>query len=190
MLMFFFFNDDKLKETLEAKETNREIEVSAEEEPCEIVKNIFNEPHPTDSPRRMSLTQIAARYEKETQERIRACSTQVKTLQKELAEARARLRKLEERNALLEAEHERHKNSLVCLTDRLADLERENARLRDAIGHFYGECAELVQGTATATAPTVVAQHHYYPGSLHVSGSHLPDAHFNPAPTGHELSRK
>lgn len=50
MLMFFFFNDDKLKETLEAKETNREIEVSAEEEPCEIVKNIFNEPHPTDSP--------------------------------------------------------------------------------------------------------------------------------------------
>ena len=132
MLMFFFFNDDKLKETLEAKETNREIEVSAEEEPCEIVKNIFNEPHPTDNPRRMSLTQIAARYEKETQERIRACSTQVKTLQKELAEARARLRKLEERNALLEAEHERHKNSLVCLTDRLADLERENARLRDA----------------------------------------------------------
>lgn len=154
---------------------------------------------------------MVSRYERETQKQMKECRTKAEALRKELSEAKRqcaacrkerdearalaekrlkRCRELEERNARLEAEHERHKDSLVCLTDRLADLERENARLRDAIGHFYGECAEFVQGASTPTAPTVVAQHHYYPGSLHVSGSHLPDAHFTPAPTGHELTRK
>lgn len=77
------------------------------------------------------------------------------------------------------------------MPDRPPDRPRgENERLRTAIGHLYGECAEFVQQAAGTTKPTVVAQHNYYPGSLHVSGSHLPDARFNPAPTEHKLDPK
>lgn len=209
--MFFFFNDEQLESKLEMKETDREIKASFEGKPYELVKDIFMEDDTTERSRRPSLGEMVSRYERETQERMKEYRTEAEALRKELDEAKRqcaawrkerdearaladkrlrRCRELEERNARLEADHERHKDSLVCLTDRLADLERENARLRGAIGHFYGECAELVQGASTPTAPTVVAQHNYYPGSLHVSGSHLPDAHFNPAPTGHELTRK
>lgn len=209
--MFFFFNNEQLESKLEMKETDREIKASFEGKPYELVKDIFMEDDTTERSRRPSLGEMVSRYERETQERMKEYRAKAEALRRELDEAERqcaacrkerdaaralaekrlkRCRELEDRNARLEADHERHKNSLVCLTDRLADLERENARLRDAIGHFYGECAEFVQGASTPTAPTVVAQHHYYPGSLHVSGSHLPDAHFTPAPTGHELTRK
>lgn len=175
MVMYFFFNDTTTEMLTETKGSNREIEAPFEDETDEMMKDIFMD-------LRKKLDEVKARCDTYRRERDEARTLAARRLK--------RCRELEERNARLEADHERHKDSLVCLTDRLADLERENARLRGAIGHFYGECAELVQGASTPTAPTVVAQHNYYPGSLHVSGSHLPDAHFNPAPTGHELTRK
>ena len=131
---------------------------------------------------RKKLDEVKARCDTYRRERDEARTLAARRLK--------RCRELEERNARLEADHERHKDSLVCLTDRLTALERENERLRTAIGHLYGECAEFVQQAAGTTTPTVVAQHNYYPGSLHVSGSHLPDARFNPAPTEHKLDPK
>lgn len=211
MPMFFFFFNTNMETIVEMEEDNREIGASSLEGPYEPVKDIFKKDETTENACKPGRGEQVSRYERETQKQMKECRTKAEALRKELSEAKRqcaacrkerdearalaekqlkRCRELEDRNARLEAEHERHKDSLVCLTDRLADLERENARLRDAIGHFYGECAEFVQGASTPTAPTVVAQHHYYPGSLHVSGSHLPDAHFTPAPTGHELTRK
>ena len=175
MVMYFFFNDTTTEMLTETKGSNREIEAPFEDETDEMMKDIFMD-------LRKKLDEVKARCDTYRRERDEARTLAARRLK--------RCRELEERNARLEADHERHKDSLVCLTDRLTALERENKRLRTAIGHLYGECAEFVQQAAGTTKPTVVAQHNYYPGSLHVSGSHLPDARFTPAPPAHKLDPK
>lgn len=175
MVMYFFFNDTQTEMLTETKGSNREIEAPFEDETDEMMKDIFMD-------LRKKLDEVKARCDTYRRERDEARTLAARRLK--------RCHELEERNARLEADHERHKDSLVCLTDRLTALERENERLRTAIGHLYGECAEFVHQAAGTTTPTVVAQHNYYPGSLHVSGSHLPDARFNPAPTEHKLDPK
>ena len=162
--MFFFINDEQLKSKLEMKETDREIKASFEDKTDDPAEGTSMEDDTTEPHRRPSLGELVSRYEREAQEAMKAYRTKAEALRRKLAEAERRYDDCRK--------------------------ERENARLRDAIGHFCGECAELVQ-QPPGTAPTaVVAQHNYYPGSLHVSGSHLPDARFTPAPTGHELTRK
>lgn len=91
----------------------------------------------------------------------------------------ARLYRLAHRNARLEAERLRHRESLVCLATHLARLERENARLKALVAHSSaaGQPCEACTQPCGAMHATHIS-YHYHAGALHVSGSHLTDARF------------
>ena len=111
MVMYFFFNDTTTEMLTETKGSNREIEAPFEDETDEMMKDIFMD-------LRKKLDEVKARCDTYRRERDEARTLAARRLK--------RCRELEERNARLEADHERHKDSLVCLTDRLTALEREN----------------------------------------------------------------
>lgn len=90
------------------------------------------------------------------------------------AQALMRCRELEKQVSEVERECEALREGLSALSGRCALLARENDSLRAFIAHLRGECAEYMADAA----PMQVVQNNFYPGSMNISGSHLPDACF------------
>lgn len=95
--------------------------------------------------------------------------------ERQAAQALKRCRELEKQIGKLEQECETLREGLSALSGRCTALTRENDSLRAFISHLRGECAEYMKDAA----PMQVVQNNFYPGSMHISGSHLPDACFD-----------
>ena len=102
-----------------------------------------------------------------------------------------RVAQLEEENKRLLEEQERHKDSVVCLSEKLAASEQENKRLRRMGSRLPDGATGHDKRMEGGTAPTHFTQNNYY-NSCHVSESRLSDTRIglsSPEQNGYTLIR-